>query len=105
MAVCSSPAKGPGRDVLVAQLQQEAAALKAANENQDTSLGVSTTWVIESVEVVEQPDNEAAPWVGTVRFKIKAETRDMGSIQEDEYDKEFAYVFNPTLQKWVFRPQ
>jgi outer membrane lipopolysaccharide assembly protein LptE/RlpB len=103
LAGCSRKSKGPDRETLVAQLQQEAEALKAENENQDTSIGVSTTWTIASVDVVEQPDDEAAPWRGTIRYRIKAETSDVdGKTQVDEYDKEFAYTFNPTLQKWVF---
>ncbi len=103
---CSSKPKGPDRDALVAQLQQEAAALKAENENQDTSLGVRATWTVASVDVVEQPGNAAAPWRGTIRFKIKSETDDVdGKVEEDEFEKEFAYVFNPTIQTWVFEYQ
>ena len=100
---CSSKPKGPGREVLAAQLQQEAEALKAANENQDTSLGVHATWTIASVDVVEQPDNEDAPWAGTISFHIKAETDDVdGKVEVHEFDKDFAYVFNPTIQKWIY---
>ena len=56
-AGCSTKPKSPDRDGLVAQLQQEAEALKAENQNQDTSLGVRAEWAIQSVDVVEQPDN------------------------------------------------
>jgi hypothetical protein len=99
---CSRKPKGPDRDALVTQLQQEAAALKAENENQDTSLGVRATWTIESVDVVEQPENETAPWRGTIRFRIQSETDDVDGTVEHEFEKEFAYVFNPTIRKWVF---
>jgi len=100
---CSSKPKGQDREALVTQLQQEAEALKAENENQDTSLGVRATWTIESVDVVEQPDNEEAPWQGTIRFKIKSETDDTdGKVDVHEFEKDFAYLFNPTIQKWVF---
>ena len=103
IAGCSRKPKGPDREALVAQLQQEAQALKAENENQDTSLGVRATWTIDSVDVVEQPDNEDAPWRGTIRFKIKSETDDIdGRVEVHEFEKEFTYVFNPTIQKWVF---
>jgi hypothetical protein len=103
LAGCSTKPKSPDRDGLVAQLQQEAEALKAENEDQDTSLGVRTEWAIQSVDVVEQPDNADAPWRGTIRFKIKSETDDVdGTVEEDEFEKEFSYVFNPTIQKWVF---
>jgi len=100
---CSRKPKGPDREALVAQLQQEAEALKAENENQDASLGVRTAWTVESVDVVEQPDNAEAPWRGTIRFKIKSETDDTdGRVEVHEFDKEFSYVFNPTIQKWIY---
>mgnify|MGYP001823572529 CR=1 FL=1 len=100
---CSSKPKGPDREALVAQLQQEAEALKAENENQDTNLGVRTAWTVVSVDVVEQPDNAEAPWRGTIRFKIKSETDDTdGKVDVHEFEKDFAYVFNHTIQKWIF---
>jgi hypothetical protein len=100
---CSRKPKGPDREALVVQLQQEAQALKAENENQDTSLGVRATWTITSVDVVEQPDNEDAPWAGTIRFHIRAETDDTDDkVEVHEFDKDFAYVFNPTIQKWIY---
>ncbi|MCG6920970.1 MAG: hypothetical protein LJF15_07795 [Acidobacteria bacterium] len=100
---CSSEPKAPPRDSLVAQLQQEAEALQAENENQDTSIGVSTTWTIESVDVVEPPEGTDGPTRGTIRFRIRAETNDTGGeVQVDEFEKTFDYTFNTTLQKWVF---
>ncbi|MGD8895061.1 MAG: hypothetical protein PVJ73_03410 [Acidobacteriota bacterium] len=100
---CSSEPKAPPRDSLLAQLQQEAEALQAENENQDTSIGVSTTWTIESVDVVEPPEGTDGPTRGTIRFRIRAETNDMGGeVQVDEFEKTFDYTFNTTLQKWVF---
>ena len=104
VAGCSRPAKGPGREALLAQLQQEAQAIKAENENQDEALGVRATWTVASVDVVEQPANEAAPWRGTIRFQIRSETDDTdGKVDVHEFEKEFSYVFNPTIQKWVFQ--
>ncbi len=102
-AGCSSKPKAPPRDSLVALLQQEAEALKAENENKDVNLGVRTVWKVASVDVQEQPENAEAPWRGSIRFKIRAETSDMdGKVQVDEQLKEFAYVFNPVIEKWVF---
>ena len=103
LAGCSSEPEAPARDSLVALLQQEAEALKAQNENQDTSIGVSATWTIESVDVVEPPDGSDTPAKGSIRFRIRAETKDMGGeVQVDEFVKQFDYTFNTTLQKWVF---
>jgi hypothetical protein len=103
LAACSSEPEAPARESLVALLQQEAEALKAENENQDTSIGVSTTWAIESVDVVEPAEGTDAPTRGTIRFRIRAETKDMGGdVQVDEFTKQFDYTFNTTLQKWIF---
>ena len=100
---CSSEPKAPERDALIAQLQQEAEALRAQNENQDTSIGVSTTWTIRSVDVVEPPEGTDAPMKGTILFRIRAETKDMDDeVQVDEFDKQFDYTFNTTIQKWIF---
>jgi hypothetical protein len=100
---CSSGSKTPERENLVAQLRKEGEALKAENENQDTSIGVSTTWTIESVDVVEPPEGSKGPTKGTIRFRIRAETKDTGGdVQIDEFVKQFDYTFNTTLQKWVF---
>lgn len=99
---CSGEPKAPPRDSLLAQLRQEAEILKGQNENQDTSIGVSTTWSIVNVEVVE-PESAEAPTTGTITFHIRAETKDMGDApQVDEFDKTFDYTFNTTLQKWIF---
>ena len=99
---CSSEPKAPPRESLLAQLRQEAEVLKSQNENQDTSIGVSTDWAIVNVEVVESQSAEA-PTTGTITFHIRAETKDMGDeVQVDEFDKTFDYTFNTTLQKWIF---
>jgi len=92
---------GPGRDALLAQLKQEAEALKRENEGQDTSLGVKATWNVASVDVTE-PAGDDAPWKGTIRFRIRSETRDGVSVAVDEFEKTFHYEFNTTLNKWVF---
>jgi hypothetical protein len=102
LAACSSEPEAPPRESLLAQLRQEAEILKAQNENQDTSIGVSTTWAIANVEVTESESAEA-PTTGTITFHIRAETKDMGDeVQVDEFDKAFDYTFNTTLQKWIF---
>lgn len=105
VAGCGSGAsKGPGRDALLAQLRQEGEALKKENEGQDTSLGVKATWDMASVDLVE-PAKQDAPWKGTIRFKIHSETRDGSKVQVDEFEKSFHYVYNTTLNKWVFEYQ
>ena len=99
---CSSEPKAPPRDSILAQLRQEAENEKSPNDNQDTSIGVSTSWTIANVEVAE-PQTPEAPTTGTITFRIRAETKDIGDVvQVDEFDKAFDYTFNTTLQKWIF---
>jgi len=97
----SSATKGPGKDVMLAELRKEADALKHENEGQDTSLGVQTTWNVASVDVTE-PAGKDAPWKGVIRFQIHTETRDGSKVQVDEIEKSFNYVYNTTLNKWIF---
>jgi len=93
--------KGPGREALESELRKEAQALKQQNEGQDSSLGVTATWNVASVDVVE-PVAKDAPWKGSIRFQIHSETRDGGQIQTDDIEKTFHYVYNSTISKWVF---
>jgi len=96
-----SATKGPGREALQAELQKEAEAIRHQNEGQDASLGVTATWNVASVEVTE-PAAKDAPWKGTIRFQIHSETRDGSKVQVDEIEKTFHYVYNGTINKWVF---
>jgi len=99
-----STPKGPGKDVMLAELRKEADALKRENEGQDTSLGVKTTWNVASVDVTE-PAGKDAPWKGVIRFQIHTETRDGSRVEVDEIEKSFHYVYNTTLNKWIFEYQ
>lgn len=96
-----SATKGPGREVLQAELQKEAEAIKKENEGQDSSLGVTATWNVASVDVTE-PATRDAPWKGSIRFQIHSETRDGSKVQVDDIEKTFHYVYNSTINKWVF---
>ena len=100
---CSSGPDTPPQEDLEVQLRKEAEAIKAQNEGQDSDIGVKATWQIAAVEVAEQPGNEKAPWKGKITFKIRSETSDMGQVKVDEFEKEFPYVFNPTLKKWIYQ--
>ena len=99
---CSSGPDTPPQEDLEVQLRKEAEAIKAQNEGQDSDIGVKATWQIAAVEVEEQPGNETAPWKGKITFKIRSETSDMGEVRVDEFEKEFPYVYNPTLKKWIY---
>ena len=75
----------PARDVLTALLQKEADGLKAGGEKLDPVLGVKATWRIAGIDVTERPGDADRPWAGTIRFKIRSETKDMdGAVVVDE---------------------
>jgi hypothetical protein len=96
--------RGPSREVVTPLLQKEANDLKASNEKLDPVLGVKATWTIKSVDVTERPNDRDQPWAGTIRFRIRSETKDMdrGPIV-DEFDKQFDYVYSMALEKWIFQ--
>ena len=96
--------KAPGREELTAQLQKEANDLKASGEKLDPVLGVKATWTIAGIDVTERPGDGDRPWAGTIRFRIRSETKDMdrGPVI-DEFDKRFDYVYSVALQKWIFQ--
>jgi len=95
---------GPGREALTSLLRQEAESLKKENEKLDPILRVKATWNIEGIDVTERPQDPDRPWAGTIRFKIKSETRDVdGTVAADEFDKTFDYVYMASLQRWVFQ--
>ncbi len=96
--------KAPGREVVTPLLQQEANELKANGEKLDPVLGVKATWTIAGIDVSERPNDRDRPWAGTIRFRIRSETRDMdrGPVI-DEFDKKFDYVYSTALGKWIFQ--
>jgi hypothetical protein len=95
--------KGAGREVVTPLLQKEASELKANGEKLDPVLGVKATWTIKAVDITERDDRDR-PWAGTIRFRIRSETRDMDrGPQIDEFDKQFDYVYSTALEKWIFQ--
>ncbi|HUL77320.1 MAG TPA: hypothetical protein VL691_08665 [Vicinamibacteria bacterium] len=95
---------GPGREVLTSLLRQEAESLKRENEKLDPILRVKATWTIEGIDVTERPQDPDRPWAGTIRFKIRSETKDVdGSVAADEFERRFDYVYTASLQRWIFQ--
>jgi len=83
-------------------LQREADSLKSEGEDIDPSLGVKITWKIESVELREQPGNDAEPWAGTITFEITSLTPEYdGSTETQVFTKEFDYVFDLGTERWL----
>ncbi len=104
LLACSPKAAGPSRETLLPLLQKEADSLKVDGEKVDPVLGVQSVWTIEGIDLKEQKSNEKSPWLGVVRFHIVSRTKDFdGSTVNDESRKQFEYVWNTTLEKWVFQ--
>jgi hypothetical protein len=104
-AGCSRPgADVPGREVVTPLLQQEAEALKRENEKLDPVLRVKATWTIAGVDVTERPGDADRPWAGTIRFKIRSETKDEGGrVTVDEFERRFDYVYAASVNRWIFQ--
>ena len=94
----------PAREAVTASLQQEANNLKADGEKLDPVLRVKATWTIEGLDVTERPNDPDRPWAGTIRFKIRSETKDTDNkVEVDEFEKRFDYVYTASINRWVFQ--
>jgi hypothetical protein len=101
---CSLKPRGPSREMVLPLLQQEANSLKNDGEKPNPGLGVKATWAIQSVEVREQPNNEANPWAGTIRFNITSEMREVdGTPLVQKFDKRFEYVWSTAMNRWIIQ--
>jgi len=94
----------PGRGVVTPLLQQEADDLKRGGEKLDPVLRVKATWTVAGIDVTERPGDLDRPWAGTIRFRIRGETKDSGgAVVVDEFDREFRYVYTASIGKWIFQ--
>jgi hypothetical protein len=94
----------PGREVVTPLLQQEADGLKRSGEKLDPVLGVKATWTIAGIDVTERPGDADRPWAGTIRFKIRSETKDTdGAVVVDEFERRFDYVYTASVSRWIFQ--
>jgi hypothetical protein len=103
-AACAS--KGPdrpGREAVTPLLQREADDLKSSGEKLDPVLRVKATWTIAGIDVTERPGDADHPWTGTIRFKIRAETKDTGGVLVDEFERRFDYVYAASVNRWIFQ--
>ena len=95
---------GPSRDEVLTLLQAEAADMKKGGEKMDPKLGVKAVWNVEGIDLVEQPNDSAHPWKGTVRFKIVSTMHDAdGSETNDVIRKYFSYVYDTATKKLLFQ--
>jgi predicted small lipoprotein YifL len=94
----------PTREAVTAALRQEAGSLKQSGEKLDPVLRVKATWTVEGIDVSERPDDPDKPWAGTIRFRIKSETKDMdGRVETDEFEKRFDYLYTASVGRWIFQ--
>jgi hypothetical protein len=97
------PAK-PTREAVTAQLQQEADRFKREGEKLDPVLRVTAHWDLVALEVNERPNDPDKPWAGSIRFKIRSETKDSdGKVLVDEFEKRYDYIYTMSVNSWVFQ--
>jgi hypothetical protein len=101
LASCTKAEPKLARADVLPGLQQEAAKMKADGESMP-DVGVKATWTIAGVDVVEQPDNAARPFKGTVRFKIESSAHSLGEQPPQAFEKKFDYVYDAAQKKWLF---
>jgi hypothetical protein len=103
LSACSGVlSSAPSREEVEPLLRQEAESLKKEGEQVDPSLGVKITFEIRAVEVREQPEDEAYPWAGTIRYIIKSEAKEYdGSTETDQFEREFEYVWDMATERWI----
>ena len=104
-ASCSNGAKDPPpREHVEPLLQQEADTMKREGESDvNPSLGVTVTWTVQSVDVREQPGNEAEPWAGTIRFVIESKTPELDGTATERFERSYDYVWELEGERWAMR--
>ncbi len=104
-AGCGAKApQGPTREAVTASLQKEADRFKADGEKLDPVLRVKATWTIEGLDITERPNDPVNPWAGTIRFKIRSDTKDTDDkVETVEFEKRFDYLYSTTINGWVFQ--
>jgi hypothetical protein len=99
----TGPAR-PSKEAVTALLQQEANQLKTDGEKLDPVLRVTATWTIVGIDVTERANDAEKPWGGTIRFKVRSDTKDTGgTVQTDEFEKNFEYIYSMTVNRWIFQ--
>jgi predicted small lipoprotein YifL len=94
----------PTREAVTASLQQEADALKSDGEKLDPVLRVKATWTVEGLDVTERANDPDRPWAGTIRFKIRSDTKDTdGKVVTDEFERRFDYLYTTSVKRWIFQ--
>ena len=67
------------------------------------ALGVTVVWNIRSVEIREQPTNEAEPWAGTIHFLIESKTPELDGTATEKFERSYDYVWELESERWAMR--
>lgn len=102
---CSDGKKDPPtREHVESLLQQEADTMKREGESDvNPSLGVTITWTVQSVDIREQPKNDAEPWAGTIRFVIESKTPELDGTVTERFDRSYDYVWELANERWAMQ--
>ena len=105
VASCSDGKKeAPSREHVAPLLQQEAETMKREGESDiSPSLGVSVSWTVQSVDIREQPGNEAEPWAGTIDFVIESKTPELDGTATERFERSYDYVWESQGERWAMR--
>ena len=96
--------EAPQREHVVPLLQEEAETMKREGESDvNPSLGVSVSWTVQSVDVREQPGNEAEPWAGTIAFVIESKTPELDGTATERFERSYDYVWELEGERWAMR--
>ena len=94
----------PPRDEVEPLLRQEAESMKREGESDvNPSLGVTVTWTIRSIDIREQPANEAEPWAGTIHFTIESKTPELDGTATEQFERSYDYVWELEAERWAMR--
>lgn len=100
---CSVVKKAPPPQAEVEALLKQRAETEKREAEADVNpnLGVKVTWTIQSVEVRPQPENEAEPYVGTIKFLIESQTPELDGVATERLERSYEYVWDPSTGAWI----
>lgn len=100
---CSAAKKAPPPQAEVEVLLKQRAETEKREAEADVNpnLGVTVTWTIQSVEVRPQPENDAEPYVGTIKFLIESQTPELDGVATEQLERSYEYAWDPATGAWL----
>lgn len=104
-AACSPSKKAPPPQEEVAGLLRQIAETERREAEADVNpnLGVTVKWEVDSVEVRPQPENEAAPYAGTIRFIVESQTPELDDVVTERFESTYEYLWDLESGAWVLQ--